>query len=167
MADWERVHLSLGANVGDRVANLRVALDALEGMEPIRVVKVSNAYETEPVGFSDQAAFVNLAVEIETALPPLGLLNAVKDIERKLGRTPGVRWGPREIDIDVILWGSRVMDTEPLVLPHKEFRKRAFVLEPLAEIAPGAVDPVTGLTIQALRDRPEAHGGVTKLGPLA
>jgi 2-amino-4-hydroxy-6-hydroxymethyldihydropteridine diphosphokinase len=149
------------------MANLRAALDALAGTGRVRVVKVSSAYETAPVGFPDQPAFVNLAVEIETALTPLELLNAVKEIERRLGRTPTARWGPREIDIDLVLWGSRVMDTAFLVLPHKEFRTRAFVLEPLAEIAPDAVDPVTGFTVQALRDRPGAQGGVTKLGPFA
>ncbi len=167
MACWERVYLSLGGNVGDRMANLRTALQALEETEHVRVTRVSSAYETAPVGFTDQPAFVNLAVEIETALTPLELLNAVKEIERRLGRTPTIRWGPREIDIDLVLWGSRVVETPSLTLPHKEFRTRAFVLTPLAEIAPEAVDPVTGMTVRALSERPEAQGGVTKLDPLA
>jgi len=165
MACWERVHLSLGSNAGDRVANLRAALQALAGMERIRVGKVSSAYETAPVGYTDQPAFLNLAAEIETAFEPLELLNAAKDIERGLGRTPTVRWGPREIDIDLILWGSRTVETESLVLPHKEFRRRAFVLIPLAEIAPDALDPVTGLSVRELVGRPEAQGQVTRLGP--
>jgi 2-amino-4-hydroxy-6-hydroxymethyldihydropteridine diphosphokinase len=167
MACWERVHLSLGSNAGDRVANLRAALHALAGTERIRVVKVSSAYETAPVGYTDQSAFLNLAAEIETAFEPLELLNAAKDIERELGRTPTVRWGPREIDIDLILWGPRTVETESLVLPHKEFRTRAFVLVPLAEIAPDAVDPVTGLSVSELAGRPEAQGEVTKLGPFS
>jgi len=100
-------------------------------------------------------------------LTPLELLNAVKEIERRLGRTPTIRWGPREIDIDLVLWGSRVVETPSLILPHKEFRTRSFVLTPLAEIAPEAVDPVTGMTVRALSERPEAQGGITKLGPLA
>jgi 2-amino-4-hydroxy-6-hydroxymethyldihydropteridine diphosphokinase len=108
---------------------------------------------------------LNLAAEIETAFDPLELLNAAKAIERGLGRTPTVRWGPREIDIDLVLWGSRIVETESLVLPHKEFRTRAFVLVPLAEIAPDAVDPVTGLSVRELAGRPEAQGDVTKLGP--
>jgi 2-amino-4-hydroxy-6-hydroxymethyldihydropteridine diphosphokinase len=165
MACWERVHLSLGSNAGDRVANLRAALQALAGTERIRVAKVSSAYETAPVGYTDQPAFLNLAAEIETAFEPLELLNAAKDTERGLGRTPTVRWGPREIDIDLILWGSRTVETESLVLPHKEFRTRAFVLVPLAEIAPDALDPVTGLSASELAGRPEAQGEVTKLGP--
>ena len=165
MACWDRVHLSLGSNVGDRITNLRTALQALNETGRIRVTKVSNAYETAPVGYTDQPAFVNLAAEIETALEPLELLNAAKDIERGLGRTPTVRWGPREIDIDLILWGSRIVETESLVLPHKEFRKRAFVLVPLAEIALDALDPVTGLSVRELVGRPEAQGEVTKLGP--
>jgi 2-amino-4-hydroxy-6-hydroxymethyldihydropteridine diphosphokinase len=167
MACWERVYLSLGGNVGDRMANLRAALQALEGTERVRVTRVSSAYETAPVGVPDQPAFVNLAVEIETALTPLELLNAVKEIERRLGRTPTIRWGPREIDIDLVLWGSRVVETPVLILPHKEFRTRAFMLTPLAEIAPEAVDPVTEMTVRALSERPEAQGGVTKLGPFA
>ncbi len=163
MMCWQRVYLSLGSNVGDRMAILRAALVALADTELIRIMKVSSAYETEPVGVTDQPAFINLAVEIETAFAPLGLLNAVKEIEQRLGRTRTVRWGPREIDIDLVLWGSRVMETAPLILPHKEFRSRAFVLAPLAEIAPDAVDPVTGLTVRTLSERVEGRGGVRKL----
>jgi 2-amino-4-hydroxy-6-hydroxymethyldihydropteridine diphosphokinase len=161
-----RVQLSLGSNIGDRVGKLRAALEALDALEGVCVTRVSHSYETEPVGNTDQPAFLNLAAEIETALEPLELLNAVKEIERRLARTPSSRWGPRTIDIDVILWGNRVMDTERLTLPHKEFRKRAFVLAPLAEIASDAVDPVTGCTVRELASRPEAVGRVTRLDAL-
>lgn len=166
MARWERVHVSLGSNVGDRARNLREAISALEAVDGIRVTKVSSCYETDPVGKTDQPAFVNVAAEIETALAPLELLNAVKTVERRLGRRPSERWGPREIDIDLVLWGPRVMDIERLALPHKEFRNRAFVLVPLAEIAPDAVDPITGLTVGDLAVRPEAQGRVTRLPDL-
>ncbi len=163
MGPWERVYLSLGSNVGDRARNLRDAIEALAATDGIRVARVSAGYETEPVGDTDQPGFINLAAEIETACEPLELLNVVKTVETRLGRRASRRWGPREIDIDLVLWGSRVIETERLTLPHREFRNRAFVLVPLAEIAPEAVDPVTGLTVKALASRPEAQGSVAKL----
>ena len=161
-----RVQLSLGSNVGDRGAMLRAALEALARLPGVELLEVSHCYETEPLGVTDQPAFYNLAAEIETALGPLELLNAVKVIERGLGRRFSSRWGPREIDIDLILWGAQVMDTPSLTLPHQEFRNRAFVLEPMAEIAPDAVDPVSGLTVAELAKRPEAKGSVKRLDRL-
>lgn len=160
------VRLSLGSNVGDRAGNLGSAIAGLRETLGVRVDKVSRCYQTEPLGITDQPAFLNLAVEIETALEPLELLNAVKDIEARLGRTPTPRWGPRAIDIDIILWGSLAMETERLTIPHPEFRKRAFVLAPLAEIASDAVDPVSGLTVAELASRPEAKGRVVDIGAL-
>jgi 2-amino-4-hydroxy-6-hydroxymethyldihydropteridine diphosphokinase len=157
-----RVQLSLGSNVGDRVASLRAALDALDATDQVAVVTVSHCYETEPVGVTDQPMFLNLAAEIETDLGPLELLNAVKSIEDKLGRMPSSKWAPRTIDIDIILWGGTVMDSERMALPHKEFRSRAFVLAPLAEIAPDARDPVSGLSVRELAQRPEVAGRVMK-----
>jgi len=159
----EQVFLSLGSNVGDRARNLRAALEALDGSEGIRLRRVSGCYETEPIGVKDQPAFLNVAAEIETVLQPLELLNAVKDVERGLGRIPSVRWGPRLIDIDIVLWGSRVIDTDRLSVPHPRFRSRAFVLAPLAEIAPDAVDPVTGLTVAELAASPDATGRVEQV----
>ena len=159
----ERVQLSLGSNVGDRSAHLRMAVTALRTLDNVEVTRVSRCYETEPMGVTEQPAFLNLAVEIETVLEPLELLNAVKGIEETLGRRPSKRWGPREIDIDVILWGTRVMDTGRLSLPHKEFRTRAFVLTPLAEIAPDAVDPISGLTVEQLAAQPGAKGRVIQV----
>lgn len=152
--------------MGDRNANLRAALRALAGLDGVTVRKVSHCYETEPMGCTDQPAFLNLAVEIGTVLEPLELLSAVKQIEGDLGRTPAHRWGPREIDIDIVLWGTKVLESDRMTLPHREFRTRAFVLKPLAEIAGDAVDPVTGATIAELAGRPEAEGAVTKLGQL-
>lgn len=157
-----RMLLSLGSNQGDREAHLRVALDALSGLEDTDLRAVSHCYETEAWGKPDQPAFVNLAAEIETALGPLELLNAVKDIERALGREPAARWGPRNIDIDIILCEGVVLDTPELSVPHREFRNRAFVLDPLAEIAGETKDPVSGLTISELAKRPEAAGRVRR-----
>lgn len=162
-----RVLLSLGGNVGDRLARLREAVAMLARHEGVRLVAVSSCYETEPMGVVDQPAFLNLAVEIETALAPLELLNTVKDIEREIGREPAMRWGPRMIDIDIILWGERVVESETLSIPHPAFRQRAFVLTPLAEIAADAVDPVTGKTVAALAASPEAAGVVALYAPAA
>jgi 2-amino-4-hydroxy-6-hydroxymethyldihydropteridine diphosphokinase len=160
-----RVLLSLGGNVGDRLARLREAVSMLARHEGVRLKAVSSCYETEPVGVVDQPAFLNLAVEIETAFAPLELLNTVKGIERDIGRTPAKRWSPRVIDIDIILWGGRVMESEALSIPHPAFRQRLFVLTPLVEIAPDAVDPVTGKTVAALAASPEAAGGVVMHTP--
>ena len=156
----------LGGNMGDRNANLCAALRVLAELDGVTVHKVSHCYETEPMGCTDQPLFLNLAVEIGTVLEPLELLAAVKQIEGDLGRTPTHRWGPREIDIDIVLWGTCVLESDRLTLPHKEFRTRAFVLEPLAEIAGDAVDPVTGATVAELASSFEAQGAVTKLGQL-
>jgi 2-amino-4-hydroxy-6-hydroxymethyldihydropteridine diphosphokinase len=163
MREPEHVHLSLGSNIGDRARYLRSALDALSAVDGVTLVRTSSLYETAPVGKIEQPVFLNLAAEIETVLQPLELLNAIKEIEHRLGRRPSERWGPREIDIDIILWGCRAMDTEPLTVPHREFRTRAFVLKPLAEIAPQAVDPITGKTVAELVARPEAQGDVVRL----
>lgn len=155
-----RVYLSLGSNEGCRRANLTAAIQALDAQDKVRVTARSRWYETEPVGKTDQPLFLNMAVEIETDLEPLELLHAIKAIEREGGRRPSDRWGPRPIDIDIVLWGDHVMDCEELTLPHKEFRRRAFVLVPLAEIAPETVDPVSGLTVAELAAQPEAQGTV-------
>lgn len=154
------VQLSLGSNLGDRAASLQAALRAIAAVAGVELRAWSHCYETEPIGFTEQPAFLNMAVEIETALAPLELLNAVKTIEATIGRQKTARWGPREIDIDIILWGDTQYASERLTLPHREFRQRAFVLAPMAEIAPEAVDPVTGETIAALAKRPEVQGWI-------
>ena len=144
------VHLSLGSNLGDRAEHLRRALEAVAVLPDTRLVAQSSIHETAPWGVTDQPSFLNLAAAIETALGPLELLAAVKEIEVRLGRLPGPHWGPRVIDIDLVLWQDKVMESDALTLPHPRFRERAFVLLPLREIAPGAVDPVTGRTVAGL-----------------
>jgi 2-amino-4-hydroxy-6-hydroxymethyldihydropteridine diphosphokinase len=158
-----RVWLSLGSNVGDRAGHLAVAVSALRSLKRTEICAVSRRYETEPIGKTGQPAFLNMAVEIETELAPLELLNACQEIEARLGRERSEHWGPRTIDIDLILCGPLVITTERLTAPHPEFRKRNFVLAPLAEIAPEAVDPVTGKTVAELAALPEAQGRVWKL----
>lgn len=161
------VQLSFGSNLGDRVASLRAAVRALAAVEGVDVLAWSHCYETEPIGFTEQPPFLNMAVEIETVLLPLELLKAVKSIEESIGRRKSDRWGPREIDIDIILWGDTQYASDRLTLPHREFRERAFVLTPMAEISPEAVDPVTGQTVAALAGRPEAYGWIEKREKIA
>lgn len=146
----EDVYLSLGSNVGDREANLRTAIELLA--RHVEVSAVSSLYETDPVGVADQPPFLNLAVAGRTDLDPAELLRRVKAIEREVGRVPTYRWGPRVIDVDVLLYGDQVIRTDSLVIPHPEMLKRAFVLVPLAQIAPSAVHPVAARTIAELAE---------------
>ena len=156
------VLLSLGSNLGDRKRHLQQAVDALRSLPATTVKSVSHVYETAAWGVEDQPNFFNLAAEIETDLPPLEFLNACKAIETRLGREPGPKWGPRIVDIDIVLWGSEVLDNERLKIPHPDFRNRAFVLAPIAEIAGSTMDPVSGLTLAELLERPEASGRVER-----
>jgi len=145
------VYIGLGSNLGDRRRNLEAALDALRAHPQIAVTAVSSFLETEPVGGPPgQGKFLNAAAKIETDLSPEALLEELKRVERALGRKPGPRWGPREIDLDILLCGNTILDTEALTIPHPRMRERRFVLEPLAEIAPDARDPATGRTVREL-----------------
>lgn len=143
------VYLSLGSNLDNREQNLRRALDLLAAPE-IRITRVSSLYETEPRDFRDQPWFLNLVVEIETTLFPMQLLGRIRKIEKELGRQRRVAKGPRTIDIDILLFGSFVIDTPQLQVPHPRMWDRRFVLEPLAAIAPELRDPVSGRSIREM-----------------
>lgn len=132
--------LGLGSNLGDREARIRAALDRLAALPGTTVVRTSRVVETPPWGVTDQPPFLNAAAEIRTGLAPPDLLRAVKRIEREVGRVPTYRWGPREIDIDLLLYGDRRVDEPGLVLPHPHILERPFVWEPLSEIAPEVVE---------------------------
>ena len=148
------VYLGLGSNLGDRRRNLEAALDALRAHPQIAVTAVSSFLETDPVGGPPgQGKFLNAAAKIETDLSPEALLEELKRVERALGRKPGPRWGPREIDLDILLYGDTILETGTLVIPHPRMRERRFVLEPLAEIAPAARDPATGRTVRELLEK--------------
>ncbi len=139
-----RCYISLGSNTGDRLGSLRSAVGELRSMLDLEVRKVSSCYETEPVGLKDQPDFLNAVVEVRTSLFPAELLRRLKIVEQRLGRTTGVRWGPREIDLDLLFWGDQMLTGPPIDVPHPEARNRRFVLTPLAEIAPFVNDPRTG-----------------------
>jgi 2-amino-4-hydroxy-6-hydroxymethyldihydropteridine diphosphokinase len=143
------VYLSLGSNVGDRAKNLRAAVAALE-TAGVRVTRVSSFYETEPVDFLEQAWFLNCAVEGETNVPPLELLRALRGIELQMGSGKPVAKGPRLIDMDILLYGSDVLDTPELQVPHPRMHLRRFVLVPLAEIAPTLKHPSWPKTVSEM-----------------
>jgi 2-amino-4-hydroxy-6-hydroxymethyldihydropteridine diphosphokinase len=142
------IYLSLGTNLGDRKANLLGAVDALP--PGVTVQAESTIYETPPWGYEDQPAFLNMAIQGETSLKPELLLKYLKQIEVRLGRQPSFHWGPRLIDIDLLFYDALVMETPQLVIPHPHLQERAFVLVPLANIAPNLVHPVLGKTLREL-----------------
>jgi 2-amino-4-hydroxy-6-hydroxymethyldihydropteridine diphosphokinase len=158
-----QVWLSLGSNEGDRRKNLLDAIDGIRTHAQIQLLHESTWYETEPWGFTDQPVFYNLVVEIETDLGPLELLNTIKAIETQLGREDGAHWGPRLIDIDIILFGDSVFKSSTLEIPHPFFRERAFVLVPLSDLGPDIVDPVTKRSIKELLDEVSQPLGVKPL----
>ena len=141
-------YLGLGSNMGKRQDNLDKALDLLS--QRLQVSQVSSMYDTEPVGNINQPRFLNLVCQVYTRLAPMELLALAKGIELKLGRAPGKHNAPRPIDIDILFYGDQVIETPELVIPHPRLAERAFVLIPLAEIAPDLVHPVSGKAIREL-----------------
>ncbi len=155
------VYLSLGSNLGDRVANLEAAIDRLRAIG--EVVRVSSFYETEPVEFTAQPWFLNCVVKLETDKTPKQLLAAIVRIEREMGRRRTQKKGPRLIDLDILLFGTSVIKSQGLTVPHPAMHERRFVLEPLAEIAPAVRHPVLEHTARELWEALPAGQGVRKL----
>ena len=135
-------YIGIGSNVGDRTMFVRSAVDALDADDDIQVRKVSSLYETAPVGGPPQRSFVNVVVEIDTELSPQALLRTCKSLEEVLGREPSdIRWGPRVVDLDVLLYGEEKVNDPDLEIPHPRMAERRFALVPLLEIAPDAAHP--------------------------
>ncbi|NOZ25459.1 MAG: 2-amino-4-hydroxy-6-hydroxymethyldihydropteridine diphosphokinase [Nitrospirae bacterium] len=143
------VYIGIGSNLGDRKVNCLRALEELN-IRGLRVSRVSSQYETEPWGVKDQPGFINMAVEAHTGLTPVEVLRVIKEIEKSLGRRETRRWGPRIIDIDILLYDDRVVDETGLTIPHPHMHERDFVLRPLSEIAPDAVHPLLKKTVSEL-----------------
>jgi len=158
-----KVYLGLGSNLGDREAMLRAAISALAATPGVRVTAISSLYETPPWGPVPQGPYLNACIELDTTLPAREVLDLSLRIERDHGRERAIRWGPRTLDIDVLLYGDAAIDEEGLIVPHPRMTERAFVLVPLAEIAPGLT--VAGRSIDAILAEVETDD-IRKVGTL-
>lgn len=161
MSDY-RVFIGLGSNVGDRAAMLNRAAREIAQIGGVKVLRWSPVYETDPVGMTDQATFLNAAGELETALAPADLMRELLSIEERLGRVRGERWGPRAIDLDILVYDGLVQAGPAVTVPHPELERRRFVLVPLRELDPDLVHPVSGLTIAELAEACSGLGRVQR-----
>ncbi len=159
------VYLGLGSNLGDRLENLRRALEMLAEAAPIETV--SSVYETAPWGVKEQPRFLNAVCRARTTFPPERLLEELQRIEKSLGRQRKERWGPRLVDLDILFYDELVLDTPELTIPHPLLHERAFVLVPLAEIAPGLYHPRMGKTVAELLQTAPDRIGVRYYSPPA
>ena len=157
-----RVFVGIGSNMGDRVLNCKKALQEMSAFS--KILRVSSVYETEPFGNEEQPKFINCAVEIETVLTPLELLDLLQSIEDKLERRRGERWGPRTIDLDIIFYDDLIIDTDGLTIPHVSAHTRRFVLEPLCELEPRLLHPGFGVQLSELLNNIEDTKKVAKTG---
>ena len=155
-------YIGFGSNISDRQAYIHNALHRLAAEEGVILQKVSSLYETAPVGYEEQWEFLNGVAEIQTCLSPHRLLHTLKKIETAVGRQHRIRWGPREIDLDLLIYGDVCLREEGLIVPHPEMHRRRFVLVPFAEIASGVVHPVFGESIGVLLEGVGGCGGVRK-----
>lgn len=158
-----RVYLSLGSNVGDRAANLHTAIDHLRALEHTHFLAASALYETQPRVVEEQPDFINACVALDTQLTPHALLAALISIEQTMGRVRIFDKGPREIDLDILLFGQQLISAPDLQIPHPGLCERAFVLVPLAEIAPLAIHPIFQSTITQLTQNCPDSGWVRKV----
>lgn len=158
--DAHRVYLSVGSNLGDKEANCRKALAELHKRGIATVTQESGYYRTDPMDYLDQDWFVNAVAEIETSLDPESLLEQLQSVQSDLGTThKDVRFGPRIIDLDILLYDDEIIQTPELIVPHERMHERAFVLVPLCDIAPGVNHPVLNLTMaELLSDLPDNQG---------
>lgn len=152
-------YIALGSNLGDRFNYLKKSILLLENHEKIKVVNTSSIYETEPVGYADQDQFLNMAVQVSTSLDPLALLDVCLKIENELGRKREVRWGPRTLDLDILLYNHENIETENLTIPHPRMTERAFVILPLLEMDPNMMLPMMEEPLKSfLKSKPDQEG---------
>ncbi|MFI3132666.1 2-amino-4-hydroxy-6-hydroxymethyldihydropteridine diphosphokinase, partial [Staphylococcus warneri] len=136
-----KAYLGLGSNIGDRAHQLQQAIRIIDQYQYIDVTSISPIYETEPVGYTDQPQFLNLCIEIETTLDPQELLKRCLETEEALHRVRKIRWGPRTLDVDILLYGNEIIEEDNLIIPHPRMAERAFVLIPLNDIASKHIEP--------------------------
>jgi len=156
--EYKTAYLSLGSNVGDREEYIEQAITLLRETPGIKVIRRSSNYETQPQGNKNQPLFINAAVEISTHYSPQTLLELLQGFEDTLGRDRSIEWGPRTIDIDILLYGDEIVSDDNLTIPHPLMHERLFVLEPLAEIAPNVKHPVLERTIKDLYNEKKLEG---------
>lgn len=151
MRSWHTVYVALGSNMGEREAHLQKAVQELESRSETKVERISKFMETEPYGYAKQDKFLNGMLELRTLLTPEELLNVLHEVEEKAGRERTVRWGPRTLDLDIIMYDALVLDTEQLVIPHTDMQNRDFVLIPLMELAPNLRHPILQKTVWQMK----------------
>ena len=148
------IYLALGSNLGDRSTNLR---NAIQEMSPeVQVISESAVYETPPWGYADQPPFLNQVIKAKTDLSPIDLLHYLKELEVKLGRQPTFNYGPRQIDIDILIYDQLIYNSPELKIPHPRLSERAFVLVPLVDLAPDLLHPISGSTMRQLLSKVDA-----------
>jgi len=143
------VFIALGSNVGDREVNIKTAIEKIR-QRGIKVVKISDIIETEPYGYVDQPKFLNAVLQAETLLSPRELLNTLQEIEKEMGRERKIKWGPRNIDLDIIFYNGLIFNDEDLKIPHPDAHNRIFVIKPLAQIAEDFIHPVLKITVKEI-----------------
>jgi 2-amino-4-hydroxy-6-hydroxymethyldihydropteridine diphosphokinase len=156
-------YIGIGSNLGQPAARCLEAVERLASAGGITLLRCSSLYRTEPVGEKNQEDFVNAVAEVRTMLSPRALLQTLLQIEREMGRVRTIRWGPRVIDLDILLFGQEVLQEEDLVIPHPELHRRRFVLVPLSELASYAIHPAFGVSIRGLMQRLQDDSRVERI----
>ena len=164
MKEWIVAYVGMGSNLGAREEHLRRAAAGISAIPGVTLIRVSSLYETDPVGGPPQGPYLNAAAEVTTRLAPEGLLTALQVLEREAGRSREVRWGPRTLDLDLLLYGDEAIDRPGLTVPHPRLTGRAFVLRPLAELEAGRTVPGAGATIGELLERLDERGRYSVTG---
>lgn len=143
-------YIGIGSNVGDKIDNCIKVISEIEKIDKNKIIAISSLYKTEPIDYIKQDWFVNCVVKIETDLTPYSLLSDLQDVEKRLGRKKGVKWGPRTIDLDILIFNSLIIDDDKLKIPHPRMHERRFVLEPLSEIDENLIHPIIKKSIRIL-----------------
>ncbi|MEY8000570.1 2-amino-4-hydroxy-6-hydroxymethyldihydropteridine diphosphokinase [Clostridium sp. Mt-5] len=157
---WHKAYVAVGSNVGNREENIKNAMDIINSSACNKVIKISRLYNTKPVGYLDQDDFLNGALEIKTLMNPETLMDFLLEIENKLKRKRTIKWGPRTMDLDIILYDDLILSQERIVVPHPRMQERLFVLKPLSDIAPFVVHPILKVRIVDLMNKLQKKDGI-------